>query len=65
MTDIKFLTAIGEMIVAASISEPTLTADNIREMHSEEKGAETLRLIVRDNLGGAGNVIANALWSGL
>jgi len=65
MSDIKFLTAIGEMIVAAAITDPVLTADNVREMHSEEKGSETLRLIVRDNLGGAGDVIANALWDKL
>ena len=65
MTNTAFLSAIGEMIVAAAITDPELTAENIRLMHNEEQGSETLRLIVRDNLGGAGDVIANALWVNL
>ena len=58
----ELLTAIGEMIVTAAKTEPELTATNIRLMHSQEKGSETLRLIVRDNIAGAGEVIANALF---
>jgi hypothetical protein len=57
-----FLTTIGEIIVSASKTEPELTATNIRLMHTQEKGSETLRLIVRDNLGGAGDIIANAIF---
>jgi hypothetical protein len=57
------LTAIGEAITEAA-SDPR-TAENIRTMHSTNEGAEILRLIVRDDLGGAGEVIANALWDSL
>jgi hypothetical protein len=56
-----FLTAIGEMIVTAAIEDPGLTFENIREMHTTVEGAETLRLIVRDDLGGAADVITAAL----
>ena len=38
------------------------TAGNIRTMHGTEIGQEVLRLIVRDNIGGAASIIANALW---
>ena len=41
------------------------TADNIREMHKHPQGAETLRLIVRDNVAGAADVVVNALWNNL
>jgi len=57
------LTAIGEAIAEAA-TDPR-TAENIRTMHATGEGAEILRLIVRDDLGGAGEVIANALWNGL
>jgi len=44
----------------------TLTADQatdlILAMHDTEDGAEALRRIVRDDIGGAGDLIANALW---
>lgn len=52
---------IAEMIADAA-NDPR-TADNIREMHKQPQGAETLRLIVRDNVAGAGDVVANALWN--
>ena len=54
---------IAEMIVDAA-SDPR-TADNIREMHKNPQGAETLRLIVRDNVSGAADVVVNALWNNL
>jgi len=57
--NISTLTAIGETITEAA-SDPR-TAENIRTMHATGEGAEILRLIVRDNLGGAADVIANAL----
>jgi hypothetical protein len=44
----------------------TLTADQatdlILAMHNSEEGADALRRIVRDDIGGAGDLIANALW---
>ena len=57
------LTVIGEAI--AEVASDPRTAENIRTMHSTNEGAEILRLIVRDNLGGAADVIANALWDSL
>ena len=60
-----FLTTIGEMIVTAAVEDPDLTFENIREMHTTVKGAETLRLMVRDDLGGAADVIATALFDNL
>ncbi len=54
---------IAEMIVDAA-NDPH-TADNIREMHKNPQGAETLRLIVRDNVSGAADVVVNALWNNL
>ena len=50
---------IAELI--ANAADDSRTADNIREMHKHPQGAETLRLIVRDNVAGAGDVIVNAL----
>ena len=57
--DPKILTVLGQMITEAA--EDPRTAANIREMHSTDEGAEMLRLIVRDDLGGAATTIANAL----
>ena len=54
---------IAQMI--ANAADDSRTAENIREMHKHPQGAETLRLIVRDNIHGAGDVIANALWNNL
>jgi len=59
MKNIKFLTVLGEMIVEAS--DDSRTSHNIREMHSTREGAEILRLMVRDNLGGSADVITDAL----
>ena len=57
------LTLIGAWICEAG-SDPR-TADNIRQMHQNPGGAEILRLIVRDDLGGAASIITNALWVNL
>ena len=61
MPNTQTLTAIGEIIATAARDLPELTAENIRVMHREPQGAEMLRLIVRDNLGNAGSIIACAL----
>ncbi len=61
--NIQTLTMIGEAITESALD--SRTAENIRTMHSTTEGAEILRLIVRDNLGGAADVIANALWDNL
>ena len=41
------------------------TPSMIREVHATAEGAEVLRLIVRDNLAGAADKIANALLAKL
>jgi hypothetical protein len=55
----EMIQSIAEMIVQ-SANDPQ-TKINIQEMHKYTQGAETLRLIVRDNIAGAGDIIANAL----
>jgi len=59
------LIIIGEMITAAGWEDTERTCENILEMHSTPEGAEMLRLMVRDNLGGAADIIAAALWDNL
>jgi hypothetical protein len=59
------LILIGATIAAAAEVEPARTAANVNLIHQTTDGAEILRLIVRDDLGGAANVIANALWTNL
>jgi hypothetical protein len=61
--DFKMIQSIAEMIVESK--DDSQTAINIQEMHKTQEGAETLRLIVRDNIAGAGDIIANALWNQL
>jgi hypothetical protein len=61
MPNLATLICIGDMIRIASVDLPVTTAENIRQMHRQTCGAEILRLIVRDDLGGAADVIANAL----
>jgi hypothetical protein len=63
--DLTTLTLIGGVLAAVAEVEPTRTAEDIRALHQTTDGAEILRLIVRDDLGGAANVIANALWTNL
>ena len=60
MINNQHLVVIGEMIVESS--DVTLTAENIVRMHQTPAGAEILRVIVRDDLGGDASIIATALW---
>lgn len=57
------VTVLAEMISEAA-NDPR-TAINIRAIHRHPHGAELLRLIVRDDLSGAGEIVANALWANL
>jgi hypothetical protein len=59
------LIIIGEMLAAAAWEDTERTCENILEMHSTPEGAEMLRLIVQDDLGGAAAIIAAALWDNL
>jgi hypothetical protein len=56
------LIILGEMIVEAAFEDFERTSENIQEMHTTEEGSDILRRIVRDNLGGAADVIAASLW---
>jgi len=57
------LTLIGATI--REVGNDPRTADDIRQMHQHPGGAEILRLIVRDDLGGAASIITDALWVNL
>jgi hypothetical protein len=59
------LILIGGIIAAAAEVEPASTRQKVLALHQTEVGAEILRLIVRDDLGGGANAIANALWVNL
>ena len=56
-------TALAIAVVHANC--PNAADGHVRSLHQTEDGAETLRLIVRDNLAGAGDIIVNALWGNL
>ena len=56
-------TALAIALVHANC--PNAADGHVRMLHQTADGAETLRLIVRDNLAGAGEIIANALWANL
>ncbi len=45
-------------------STPT-NVENIRQVASTVSGAEALRLIIRDDLMGTADLIADALWANL
>ena len=57
------LATLAEMILDAA-ADPR-TGGNIRTIHRHPHGAEMLRLIVRDDIGGAGKVVTDALWDAL
>ena len=44
---------------------PNAANGHVRMLQQTPEGAEMLRLIVRDDLAGAANIIANALWGNL
>lgn len=56
------LIILGEMLVQSAFEDFERTAENIQEMHTTEEGAEMLRRIVRDDLGGGADAITAALW---
>jgi hypothetical protein len=45
-----------------NILSPDDATDLILSMHNTSDGADVLRRIVRDDISGAGDLIANALW---
>lgn len=59
------LTILGETIVARSATDAMGVAVSIRTLHLSTDGAEALRQIVRNDLGGAAGIIADALWVNL
>jgi hypothetical protein len=44
---------------------PNAANGHVRMLHQSADGAEMLRLIVRDNLAGAGDIVADALMDNL
>jgi hypothetical protein len=44
---------------------PNAADGHVRSLHQSAEGAEMLRLIVRDNLAGAGSIVADALMGNL
>jgi len=54
------LRTIADLLITV-LTEDQAT-DLILAMHDTGDGADTLRRIVRDNIGGAGDLITNALW---
>jgi hypothetical protein len=65
MPNLETLICIGDMIRISSADLPQTTAENIRQMNRQTCGAEILRLIVRDDLGDAADVIVAALRDNL
>ena len=63
MINTAALTLIGDAIRESA--GDSRTAENIRTLQQTAEGAEILRLIVRDDLGGAADTIADALWGNL
>lgn len=45
-----------------NILSPDEATNLILSMHNTEDGADVLRRIVRDDISGAGDLIANSLW---
>ena len=56
-------TALAIAIVHSN--HPNAANGHVRMLHQSTEGAEMLRLIVRDDLAGAANIIANALMDNL
>lgn len=59
------LTAIGEALITASAVAPLQTAADIRKLQGSSTGSEILRLIIRDDHGGAAALITATLWPSL
>ena len=56
---------VGTEGISTWIQEGLINSIQIKELQKTPAGSECLRLIVRDNIKGCGDTIANALWGGL
>jgi hypothetical protein len=56
-------TALAIAVVHANC--PNAADGHVRSLHQSSEGAEMLRLIVRDDLAGAGEIVASALMGNL
>lgn len=54
-----------QLTATATAIRDLFSPEMICQMHDLPDGAETLRLIVRDNVGGAADKITDALWAKL
>lgn len=61
----QHLIVLGEMLVTAFWEDTERTTECVKEMATTEEGQEMLRKIIRDDLGGAADVISAALWEDL
>ena len=60
-----FPTPAALLVIAEALTKTATdprTPEDIRTMHQTPMGAEILRLIVRDDLAGSSDIIADALW---
>ena len=56
---------VGTEGISRWIQQGMIDAKDIRALQKTPTGSECLRLIVRDDIKGCGEAIANALWEGL
>jgi len=63
--DVSALAALIAQGVQGGFQMNVHTAAWIRTLHRLPDGAEALRLIVRDDIMGAGSAVADALWDNL
>jgi hypothetical protein len=64
MTDLNVM-ALATQIASGSDKSNLQTRGWIRTIHRLPDGAEALRLIVRDDLAGCSQIIADSLWDNL
>ena len=56
---------VGTEGISTWIQEGLINSIQIKALQKTPAGSECLRLIVRDDIKGCGDTIANALWGGL
>ena len=57
--------SVGTEGISKWIQQGMIDAVDIKALQKTPAGSECLRLIVRDDIRGCGDTIANALWGGL
>ena len=57
--------SVALAISLVNSENPTIARGHVRFLHQSVEGAEMLRLIVRDNIAGAADIVADALMDNL